>query len=126
MKRLWLAGGIFAVILALCLSTLLYQQKQVDILLEGLDGVIAAFDDGDNTRAYTLAQTLKKEYEQRTRLFPCFMAHGDLIECRESLSLLPSILKDGDAEEFHMESTRCRIMLERLAASELPTVQNIL
>ncbi len=126
MKRLWLAGGIFAAIVTLCISTLLYQQRQVDILLDELDSVVAAFDDGDNARAHTLAQKLEKEYEHRTRLFPCFMAHGDLIECRESLSLLPSILKDGDAEEFHMESTRCRIMLERLAASELPTWQNIL
>lgn len=126
MKRLWLVGGIFVAILTLCLSTLLYEQRQVDILLDGLDGVITAFDDGDDARAYTLALALEEDYERRTRFFPYFMAHGDLIECRESLSLLPSILKDGDTEEFHMESTRCRIMLERLAASELPTWQNIL
>lgn len=126
MKRLWLVGGIFAAILILCVSTLLYQQRQMDILLDELDGVIAAFDDGDNARAYTLSLALEQDYERRTRFFPCFMAHGDLIECRESLSLLPSILKDGDTEEFHMESTRCRTMFERLAKSELPIIENIL
>lgn len=126
MKRLWLAGGIFAAILTLCISTIVYQQRQIDVLLDGLDAVISAYDDADNTRAYDLARTLEEDYERRTRFLPCFMAHGDLIECRESISLLPSILQDGDAEEFHMESTRCRIMLKRLAASELPTLQNIL
>ncbi len=126
MKRLWLAGGIFAVILTLCLSTLLYQQKQTDMLLDDLDAVIAAYDSGEDKRAYELAVALDSDYSRRTRFFPCFMAHGDLIECRQSLAMLPSILKDGDAEEFHMESTRCRIQLERLATSELPTLQNIL
>ncbi len=126
MKRLWLVGGIFAVILTLCLSTLLYQQKQTDVLVDDLDAVIAAYDNGENARAYELAVALDNDYNRRTRFFPCFMAHGDLIECRQSLAMLPSILKDGDAEEFHMESTRCRIQLERLATSELPTLQNIL
>lgn len=126
MKRLWLAGGIFAVILALCLSTLLYQQRQTDMLLDNLDAVLTAYDNGEDKRAYELALALEDEYSRRTRFFPCFMAHGDLIECRQSLAMLPSILKDGDAEEFHMESTRCRIQLERLATSELPTLQNIL
>ncbi len=126
MKRLWLAGGIFAAILTLCITTLLYQQRQIDILLSELDGVITAYDAGDINSAHTRAMALEEAYERRTRFFPYFMAHGDLIECREGLSLLPSILKDGDTEEFHMESTRCRIQLERLAASELPTFQNIL
>lgn len=126
MKRLWLAIGIFAAILTLCLSTLLYQRRQIDRLIDDLDEVIAVFDDGDDARAHDLAVVLENDYTHRTRFFPLFMAHGDLIECRESLAILPSILKDGDAEEFHMESTRCRIQLERLAKSELPTLQNIL
>ncbi len=126
MKRLWLAGGIFAAILALCLSFLLYQQRQVDALLADLDGVITAFDSGDTDRAHALSRSLEDTFDRRTRYLPCFMAHGDLIECRESLALLPSILKDGDAEEFHMESTRCRRILERIVTSELPSLQNIL
>lgn len=126
MKRLWLAGGIFAAIVTLCISTLFYQRQQVDVLLDDLDAVVAAYDHGDETRAYTLAVTLVDEYNRRTRFFPYFMAHGDLIQCRENLALLPSILKDGDSEEFYMESTRCRVQLEVLAASEMPTLQNIL
>ena len=126
MKRLWLAGGIFAVILTLCLTSLLYQQRQIDALLSELDTVITAFDGGDDDLAYTLSRSLEEEFAHRTRYFPLFMAHGDLIECRECIALLPSILKDGDAEEFHMESTRCRMILERIALSELPSIQNIL
>lgn len=126
MKRLWLAGGILAAILTLCISTLIYQQRQIDTMLDSLDAVTAAYDAGEADRAYTLALSLEGDYDRRTRFFPYFMAHGDLIECRESLALLPSILKDGNTEEFHMESTRCRVQLERLAASELPILQNIL
>ena len=126
MKRLWLAVGIFATILTLCLSTLLYQRRQISRLIDDLDEVIAVFDGGDDARAHDLAVALEKDYSHRTRFFPLFMAHGDLIECRENLALLPSILKDGNTEEFHMESTRCRIQLERLAKSELPTLQNVL
>jgi hypothetical protein len=126
MKRLWLAVGIFAAILALCLTSLIHQRRQINILLEELDAVIAAFEEGDAEHALLLSHTLEDDFAYRTRYFPVFMAHDNLAECRESLALIPSILKDGDAEEFHMESTRCRVMLERIASSELPTLQNIL
>ncbi len=126
MNRLWLAGGIFAAILALCLSTLLYQRRQSKVLLDDLDAVIAAYDAGEQQRAYELATELEKNFQRQTRLFPCFMAHGILNECRESLALLPSILKEDNAEEFRMESSRCRVQLERLVTSELPILENIL
>ena len=126
MKRLWLAGGIFAAILTLCLSTLFYQRRQSKVLLDDLDAVIAAYDAGQQQRAYELANELEKNFEQRTRFFTFFMAHGILNECRESLALLPSILKENNAEEFRMESARCRVQLERLVTSELPILENIL
>ena len=126
MKRLWLAVGIFTAIIVLCVTTLIYQRRQINRLLDNLDTVIAVFDSGDDERAYDLAVTLEVHFSSRTRFFPLFMAHGDLVECRESFALLPSILMDGDVEEFHMESTRCRIQLERLSKSELPTLENIL
>ncbi len=126
MKRIWLALGIFSVILTLCILSLTYQQRQVNVLLDELETVVTVYNTGDTQRAHALALELEQEYTRRTRLFPLFMAHGDLMECREGLALLPSILKDGDTEEFHMESTRCRIQLEKLAKSELPILQNIL
>lgn len=126
MKRLWLAGGIFAAILALCLTSLFYQRRETKALLEDLDTVIAAYDTGDGQRAYELACQLEKSFEQRTRFFAYFMAHSNINECHECLALLPSILKEDNAEEFRMESTRCRVQLERLSTSELPLLENIL
>ena len=125
MKRLWLAGGIFAVIISLCIVTLQFQRKQVKTLIFDLDMIDAAFAEKDNERAYALSLALIDEFERRTYLFPCFMSHNDLIGCRESVAILPSILKDGDAEEFHMESARCRAQFERLLDVETPNLQNI-
>ncbi len=126
MKRLWLAAALFAVVILLCVTALMYQQQQIHRLLQQLDRVEAAFKDNATEEAHTLAVQLCDSYERSTRLFPCFMSHSDLMECRESVVLLPSILKDGNAEEFHMESARCRAHLERLIAVEKPTIQNIL
>jgi hypothetical protein len=125
MKRLWLAVGIFLISGALCILTLLYQQRQLHILQTELENVIDTFDNGDTARSYTLATALAEDYQRRTRAFSLFMAHEELHTCREALAVLPSILRDGDAEEFHMESTRCRILLEQLATSELPSLQNV-
>ena len=125
MKRLWLAGGIFAIIITLCIVTVQFQRKQVQALISDLDMIDAAFDEKENERAYTLSLALFEDFEKRTYLFPCFMSHNDLIGCRESVAILPSILKDGDAEEFHMESSRCRAQFERLLEVETPNLQNI-
>ncbi len=124
MKRIWLAGGLFAAVILLCVSTLRYQQRQIKSLLHDLDAIEAAFDTGEN--AHTLALQFIDRYDRNTRLFPCFMSHSDLVGCRESIVLLPSILEDGNPEEFRMESARCRAQLEKLISIEMPSWQNIL
>ncbi len=126
MKRLWLAGGLFGIVLILCVTTLRFQQRHITELLHTLEAVDTAFTDDALDKAHTLAIQLEADYDRRTALFPCFMNHDDLIACRESVRLLPSILKDGNAEEFHMESARCRAHLERLIESEQLTWQTIL
>ncbi len=126
MKRLWLAGGLFAAVILLCTAALMYQQNRVNGLLQQLTAVDDAYDDNALEQAHALALDLCDSYDRSTALFPCFMSHADLVGCRESVVLLPSILKDGNAEEFHMESARCRAQLERLITAELPTIQNIL
>lgn len=125
MKRLWIAIGILAVVLSLCIAALVYQRRQVFILIAHLENVIAAYENGMAEEAYLLAVDLMHEYDERTRLFPYFLNHNDLTGCRESVVLLPSILRDGDAQEFRMESARCRAQLEFLLSIETPTAQNI-
>lgn len=126
MKRLWIAGGIFAAIIILCVTTLYHQQRQVQTLLTRLDDVIAVYDSGDADSAYILAEELQEDFDRRTRLFPCFMSHNDLAGCRESVVLLPAILREGNPEEFRMEAARCRAQFERLLTVETPSLQNIL
>lgn len=126
MKRLWIAVGILAVVLTLCITTLIYQRRQITILLAHLDNVIAAYEDGVPEYAYTLAINLTQEFDDRTRYFPCFLSHNDLSGCREAIVILPSILREKNAEEFRMESSRCRAQLEFLLGIETPTLQNIL
>ncbi len=126
MKRLWLAGGLLAAVVALCAGTLYFQHRQVTGLLGALDAVETAYAADDPALAHTLATRLCVRYDRDTALFPCFMSHSDLVGCRESVRLLPSILKDGNAEEFHMEVARCRAQLEQLIRLELPSWQNIL
>ena len=126
MKRLWIAGGIFVIITALCIATLFHQQRQTRILLIQIDDIVAAHDNGDNDLAYALATALEKDFDKRTWLFPCFMSHNDLIGCRESVVLLPAILQEDNPEEFRMEAARCRAQFERLLKVETPSLQNIL
>ncbi len=126
MKRLWLAGALFGAVILVCITAAGHRQQQTGALLAILDTVDEAVANEDIHAAHALAQSLCDEFHRRTVLFPCFMSHDDLSACRESIQLLPSILKDGNAEEFHMESARCRYHLNQLITEELPLWRNIL
>ena len=126
MKRLWIAVGIFTVIITLCVTAFYHQRRQIQALLTELDGVVAAFDSDNLENAHGLAVALAEDFEHRTRLVPYFMSHGDLNNCHESVLLLAAILEDNDAEEFRMESARCRAQLTQLLKKESPTLKNIL
>ncbi len=81
---------------------------------------------GNTAGALAAAETLAEEFPKRTKHFAMFLPHQALTDVEKSTSSLPLILKYGEPRDFAAEARRCRLMLERLWAQELPLPQNII
>lgn len=125
MKRLWLAGALFAFAVGLCALSLGYQHRQVTALLEDLTRLETVYREQGAVAARPLAEDFAAEYTHRTRLFPYYISHSDLIDGQECAAVLPVVLAGEASEEFPMEAARCRTQLKKLLALETPTPENV-
>ena len=126
MRRLWIAVGLLAIAAGLCLSATLYQHRQIDRLLDTLDQMETAYDNGNVDKAHQLAEDLVADYEAVGRVLYCFIAHSDLADSQETVAVLPALLLQGGEEELRMEIARLREQFGYLRGVDDPTIGNIL
>ena len=110
----------------LCLSATLYQHRQIDRLLDTLDQMETAYDNGNVDKAHQLAEDLVADYEAVGRVLYCFIAHSDLADSQETVAVLPALLLQGGDEELRMEIARLREQFGYLRGVDDPTIGNIL
>lgn len=125
MRRLWMAAALFVLVIGLCTLSLTDQHRQVTALLEELTRLEEVYQTQGADAAQPLAQRFSEEYTRRTRLFPYYISHSDLIDGQECAAVLPVILAGETSEEFPVEAARCRTQLKKLLALESPTPENV-
>ena len=125
MKRLWLAGALLSLVIALCLGSQWHLRRQATSLLAQAEQLDTIYREGDKAAVVRATADLCEECERRLWLFPCFIRHDDLDGVRETAAVLPATLDAEDPNEFLLQTTLFRAQLEWLMKAEKPGVQNI-
>lgn len=125
MKRLWLAAALFTLVIGMCALSLAHQHQQVTALLAELTRLEEVYQTQGADVAQPLAQQFSASYTHRTRWFPYYISHSDLIDGQECAAVLPVILASETPEEFPIEVARCRTQLKKLSSLETPTPENV-
>ncbi len=126
MKRLWIAAALQAEEAGLCIGTARYHHRRAEALLGTLERLEAAYTAGEQDRALALAELLVADFERADRVMSCFVAHGDLAAARETVGLLPALVRHGDEAELWMEISRLRRALTHLRTVNDPLLHNLL
>lgn len=126
MKRLIIAAVILICVASASIMTLHFQLKNTEYLLDELEEIQQAYDQDNRELCLTLATEYVETFQNRIRYFPFFMRHADIADIRESVAPLPVMLREGDDGHFAAQLEICRIQLETLYESEVPTLENIL
>ena len=126
MKRVFAAAAILVGITALCVCTLMIQQRVSNHLLVMADEVSAAFDNGDTETCIRLSKELAETFSQETEPFLFFMRHSEIAKIEESLLSLAPMLEYEESGHFAAEFAKSYNMLEKLAKLETPTLANVL
>jgi len=126
MKRLWVAAGMIAAVVALCVTVVLYQHRQIDKMLVQLDRLEQVYDSGDRDAARSIAQDMATDYKAVGRVLFCFVTHNEMADSQETVALLPDLVMQQGEEELRMEIARLREQLTYLRGIDDLRWENVL
>ena len=126
MKRIWIALILLGMVLAVCGGGRLYLHRQTDRMLDVLDRLEVAYNQGDTVAAARIAEEYSRTCRQITNVMDCFVPHDEVSPCRETAALLPALIRQGGEEELRMELARMREQLWHLMQVDDPLWGNIL
>jgi hypothetical protein len=124
-KRLIIAAALLVIVAAVCVVSLGVQVNNTQYLLDELEQVQQAYDDGNIELCRTLSRDFVKTFEEKTKHFPLFMRHADIQKIEETVVPLPVMIAEGDGGHFAAQLAVCRNQLEKLSNVETPLTENI-
>lgn len=124
MKRIWIALGLLALVTAAGVGALYFQISAVQRLANGLDGLEGAVRRRE-TDVVQRAETFVEDCVQTLDRLECLTPHADHLPLQETVSILPSLLENGNYEQFYTTLARCRLYLHELERAEMPILGNI-
>ncbi|MDD2955919.1 MAG: DUF4363 family protein [Oscillospiraceae bacterium] len=125
MKRVYIALGLLAAIIALSacsLSTYISVQKEVTAQMDHLDSLIERED------YETLAEEAKavsEGWNEKEHLLIRFIRHQELDEVTSTMTRLPMLAKYLDLGELSAEINHIRVLLHHILDSEIPYPRNV-
>lgn len=126
MKRLYIALLLLAAVVIACVLTHCYQHRQLDRMLQQLDHIEHTVYAGDIPRATQLAREFSTAYRRVSNRISCYITHGELLESRETATLLPTLVQTHNQNDLIADLERLRIQLLYLQQVDDPLPWNIL
>lgn len=124
MKRIWLALGLTAAMLLLCGLLLGSTERLASEMLEQLDEIRSAGEDGGD--AGPLIDRLLDQWEQWEEKLALHMRHSELEEVKHALQQISSCWNVGEHELFLMACDEAGVAVEHLAESSRLSLKNVL
>lgn len=125
MKRVWFAVVIIGVIGGVCAFSTRWQQRTLDKLETALSATEQLVENGDLKAALSSAKTFEQLCVESGERFAFLEQHGDSFTLKETASLLPTLLEQGELPLFFTEAARCRYCIEELRRERTPALNNI-
>lgn len=127
MKRLWLAGGLIALLLLLCALHMVRLDRLVGQLTDQLTQAQQLLDQKDWASAEAAAQDAYDAWERSAFYLHITLRHEDIDAIRSSFrELLAFLACREQAAECSAVNARLLNQLELLLEEERPSVQNLL
>ena len=126
MKRMWIAIGLVAAVIATCCYCLFTLSKLKDEFLLELDRLYSLNAAGDNEKTAEAAKELTDLWLQKLHIFCRIVRHTQLDHVTLAIARFESLARYGENGELAAEIDRCKILLDDIWDSERPLIRNIL
>lgn len=125
MKRMWLAVGFIAAVIIVSTGALILLTSIKNDFDTRFDSLYEMVESGDNAAAAAAASELTEYWMERHRTLCRIVRHGQLDQITLAVARFEPLAAYGECGELAAEITRCKLLLEDIWSSELPSFANI-
>ena len=125
MKRMWLAVGLIAAVIIISAGALALLTSIKNDFDAQFDSLYELVKSGDNAAAAAAASELTEYWMERHHTLCRIVRHGQLDQITLAVARFEPLALYGERGELAAEITRCKLLLEDIWDSELPTFTNI-
>ena len=129
MKKVYLAGILAIISVAICALCLAYVTKASDEAKEYVEKIQTAVTDSDYDSARKQAQELDEFWQKKHTILSMLVHHRNLEKIEESVQVIKTTLENVDDDnciDCQTENTRALSGIKNLRDVELPSISNIL
>ncbi len=126
MNRLWAAGAILLILIAVCTSAVFITQSITVSIVEQMEEISLTILKEDRQTATALCKKTIDKWHVHHAVLCTYMSHIQLEEIDRSLTALSAYLEYGEEADIQAECNRIIEMISHLQEAELPYIQNIL
>ncbi len=126
MKRLWIAAGLLALLLAASLTNAWYAQKLTGNMGERLRQAQTLTGQGNWDRAEALTRQVYEDWQDHHFYFHTLMRHSDTDQVLRAFRQVLEYLRLQEPDQYNAANADLVAQLELLAEMEQATVVNVL
>lgn len=126
MKRLWIAAGLLALLLAASLTNAWYAQKLTGNMGERLRQAQTLTGQGNWDRAEALTRQVYEDWQDHHFYFHTLMRHSDTDQVLRAFRTVLEYLQLQEPDQYNAANADLMAQLELLAEMEQATVVNVL
>ena len=126
MKRLWIAAGLLALLLAASLANAWYAQKLTGNMGERLRQAQTLTGQGNWDRAEALTRQVYEDWQDHHFYFHTLMRHSDTDQVLRAFRQVLEYLRLREPDQYNAANADLVAQLELLAEMEQATVVNVL
>lgn len=125
MNRLFIAGIIFMLILALCIGAAIISNKQFETVKDTLNLCVEQFNEGKSEKALDLAAKLYQRWLKIEQSLSVIMNHGKIDDIRIHFARLKAYIEANNEAGFKSEAAELLTLIDQLEDDEKVTMHSI-
>lgn len=125
MKRMWLSVGLIAAVVLISAGALLMLTNIKNDFDSRFDSLYLLVERGDNAAAASAAKELTEYWMYKHHILCRIVRHTQLDQITLAVARFEPLAIYGESGELAAEITRCKLLLEDIWDSEMPTCTNI-
>lgn len=126
MKRAWVAVSMLCLVIILCITGLIFTNRNISSIDDKIKEAYAAVSQEDFELAKQYSEEIDDLWQKHYRVFCTYIPHEKLELIDQSISTLQTNLAYEEYAQFSTELNRSSAQLNHLRDTEMPTLENIL